>query len=321
MTRRRIPKEKIEEAMVYWLLGDSARIAAKRANISKNVLLEYLRKRPDAEILIERYHVIAERLKKEGLDILSYSVIIRTSNFLREMGLNEKYILHFMTEFAQFAYDFHCDPNKLTRIMIRIIQFMEVGGFKTPTQFAEYMKRQENNLERIREHAAEMEAQAQDAFDRCIRINLNRKYLERDPTIGFKMDDLERENKELKVKLAEYKRREALPKYFITRGMGEGEAKRLSRKLGRRVRPDEIYKKAQDVVLHPSQYSYLFLKCDPLPSICPDSTVDSQGDGDDTNEIDPSYNSDNLSLDRTMGTEPDADTDKKDTEFEEKIGD
>jgi hypothetical protein len=69
LTRIRIPKEKIEEAMTFWMLGDSARIAAKKAHISKNVLLEYLRKRPDTEILTENYHVVAERLKKVGLDI------------------------------------------------------------------------------------------------------------------------------------------------------------------------------------------------------------------------------------------------------------
>lgn len=150
MTRRRISKEKIEEAMAYWLLGDSARIAAKKAHIPKNVLLENLRKRLDAEILIEKFHVIASRLKKEGLDILSYAEIIRTRNYLLEMGLNEKYILPFMTELAQFAYDFHSDPNKMARTMIRFIQFMEEGGFKTPTQLAEYLKRQENYLEHVR---------------------------------------------------------------------------------------------------------------------------------------------------------------------------
>jgi hypothetical protein len=326
MTRRRVPTEKIEEAIAYWLLGDSARISAKKAHISKNVLLENLRKRPDAEIPIKEFHVIARRLRKEGLDIHDYFEIIRTKNYLLEMGLSEKYILPFMTEFAQFAYDFHSNPNKMAMTIIRFIQFMEEGGFKTPMQLAEYLKKQENNLERIREHAAECKTQAQEAFERGIRLKLNQKALETDPAIGFKIEELESEIKESKNKIAEktreleeFNRQAELPNSFIAHDIVQGEAKRLGRKLGRIVRPNEIYEKAQEIVRYPSRYSYLFLKCDLPPSLDPDSNADSQADGEDTNEIDSSDNSapHDISSDRTSGNKPDTDTGRKENKFRE----
>ena len=292
MPRKRIPKEKIEEAMVYWHLGDSARIAAKKAGISKNVLLEHLRKRPDAEILIERFHVIAKRLKKEGLDVLSYMEIIRTRNFLKEIGLDEKYILTFMSELAYLAYYFFRNPNELVKIMIDFGKFREEGGWKTPMQLVEYLKKQKNYLEKVREEAAEFDAAANEAFQRLVRTNINAKYLKADPAIPFKMSALEEYIKELKDELAakdrelgEFRRQDRLPKIYITRDIAEGEAECLSKKLKRIVRRDEIYEKAQDIIRHPSKYAHLFHKPDLPPSLNPNSTENARADGNDTNGI------------------------------------
>lgn len=145
------------------------------------MLLEYLRKRPDAEILIERCHVIAKRLKKEGLDVLSYMEIIRTRNFLKEIGFDEKYILSFMSDLAYWAYYFFRNPNELARIMIDFGKFKEEGRWKTPLQLAEYLKKQENYLEKVREEAAEFDADANEAFQREARTMINAKYLKAEP--------------------------------------------------------------------------------------------------------------------------------------------
>jgi hypothetical protein len=292
MSRKRIPKEKIEEAMVFWLLGDSARIAAKKASISKNVLLEHLRKRPDAEILIEKLHVVVRRLKKEGLDVLSYMEIIRTRNFLKETGLDEKYILTFMSDLAYLAYYFFRSPNELAKIMIDFGKFREEGGWKTPMQLVEYLKKQKNYLEKVREEAAEFDAAANEAFQRQVRTNINAKYLKTDPAIPFKMSAFEEEIKELKDKLAakdrelgEFRRQTRLPKIYITRDIAEGEAECLSKKLKRIVRRDEIYEKAQDIIRHPSKYAHLFHKPDLPPSLDPHSAENARVDGNDANGI------------------------------------
>lgn len=256
MAQRSIPPKTKLKVLRLYMDGRSMDEIGNILGISKTSVYNFISEKGKSDHRIYLFHTLTITLGKNGLDVDSYSSLIRAANILKRNGIDKEFAVEVVQELMVACFKLNLRPYQLAFFLNKFNDFVIKSNLRSPKEVCEFLKSgmqawmyQQNELLQVKEQISTLKREEWTRKEKLAKSDPSIAEMEEDLSAAYK----ENERLRYELELRSIKEIESVPTH-------PDSLWKLNEKYGIDVTKDEVFLLALDLVKYPHKYPSIFLK-------------------------------------------------------------